>query len=180
MEVSKEIAQICKDKDSVKIICENLELEQKEISRKLYFFRVIDLAQQVGELIEKKTFEYNHIEYIKFFVSYDENVNNKIYLKFYDRECENEDTLACLDNDLDNLSSFMLKFNGFNVEDTGSVFNNLYGFTTIKLNNNYKQQIFDAFFSDELKLTLNTTINYVQLTNDLIQTPTEKNKKLKV
>jgi hypothetical protein len=178
MEVAKEITQILKEKNSIKNICENLEFQKKEISKKLYFLRVIDLTQQIDEMIENKKFEHNHVEHIKFFIGYDEDIGNKIYMKFYDRE--DDDISSYVDEELQSISDFMSKFNGFNVEDTGTVFNSLYGSSTIKLNKHYKKKLLDAFFSEELKLILDTTINYINLKNDLHQPETGTNKRLKV
>lgn len=178
MEVSDEIKLILADKQNIKIVCEDLESQQKELNKKIYFFRVLDMIQQVGELIENKIFETNYIDYIKIFVSNQEDVGSKLYIKFYDRE--DEDIPSYVNKDINKLSSFFSNFNGLNIEDTGSDFDNRYGTATVKLNKKYKKKLIEVFFSDELQLVLEKTLSYVQLENELGKQVKDTSKKMKV
>jgi hypothetical protein len=178
MEVSNELQQLLTGKTNIQTICEDLESQQKELNRKMYFFRALDMIEQVSELIENKVFETHYIEYVKIFLSYQEDIGPKIYIKFYDRE--DEDISSYVNKDIHKLESFMSKFNGLNLEDTGLEFNNAYGFLTIALNKKYKENFINALFSRELKIIIEKTMNYVQLEQEIGESSKDIPKKMKV
>lgn len=176
MEVSNELKQIFADKSNIKHICADLESQQKELNKKMYFFRVIEMIDKVGELIEQKVFEHNYIDYVKIYVGYHEDVGNKLSIKFFDRE--DEDIPFYFNMELEKLSESFSKFNGVDIDNTGSDLDD--GMVEIKLNKKYKQKFLDVFFSKELQLVLEKTSNYVKLENELGNTSKQKPTKMKV
>lgn len=168
MDIIQELKNINSNQNNFKAIMQTMEEEKEEMHQKLHLIRVLALAQSIDDKIKNGYFKERNISSLEL----SRGVYGVIAYGFYEKGGDYSD-----DQELDGLGQILTSINEFKTkyvnEDFNSTKNNGY---KIRLNKAFKEKLFEALLSEQLKKIL----EYSQLYSEMNDNNNSQVKKIKM
>lgn len=159
-------------------------LEDKTIHKKIHIFNALEFESALNDIYNHGLFKKHKINTFEVYCSNLMSQTDFNILSFNKEQFIRNDNLGNLLNVVEQIEKLTSKFKNFDMENISEdlkeadMLNNKSIF--VQVNNNSATIIKNLLLSDELKLILDTNMNYVQLTSELDENQSNNIKKIKI
>ncbi len=167
MDIIQELKERNEKTDALHSILSHLDAQKEEMNKKLHLLRVISLADAIDKRINNGYFRENDVT--KFEIS--QGVYGVISIYFSKKDDDLADKMDDIDRICSSLNEFKTKY--ANKDLDAHISPKRY---KVRIDKNFKNKLFDALLSDELK----TIFEYSQMHLELSDNKNSNTKKVKM